>query len=80
MLTCGFVVSEARMAAVPERTGCALDGRDPDSCSRPATINHRLAVLSSFYEFAGRTGAGPSLNPVLGAGPGDRPFVGRPRQ
>ena len=43
----------------------------------PATINHRLAVLSSFYEFAGRTGAGPSLNPVPGAGPGDRPFAHR---
>jgi integrase/recombinase XerD len=38
----------------------------------PATINHRLAVLSSFYEFAGRTGIGPQINPVPGGGPGDR--------
>ncbi|TWP46028.1 tyrosine-type recombinase/integrase [Lentzea tibetensis] len=38
----------------------------------PATINHRLAVLASFYDFSKRTGAGPLVNPVPGPGPGDR--------
>ncbi|MFD8248165.1 tyrosine-type recombinase/integrase [Nocardia sp. NPDC059691] len=38
----------------------------------PATINHRLAVLSSFYEFAKRIGVGPEVIPVPGAGAGNR--------
>lgn len=57
----------------PEQAVVSRTGKPPRGVGfAPATINHRLAVLSSFYEFAGRTGAGPAVNPVPGGGPGDR--------
>lgn len=69
---------QRRLQSTPDETATSRTGKPPRGVGyAPATINHRLAVLSSFYEFAGRTGAGPSLNPVPGTGPGDRPFAHR---
>lgn len=36
----------------------------PCSKSSPATINHALAVLASFYAFHAPFGRGPVMNPV----------------
>jgi integrase len=67
---------QRRPQSAPDETVTSRTGKPPRGVGyAPATINHRLAVLSSFYEFAGRAGAGPGLNPVPGAGPGDRPFA-----
>lgn len=42
--------------------GAELD--DPAVGYAPRTINHQLAVLSGFYDFAIETGVGPLVNPV----------------
>lgn len=69
---------QRRPQSSPEETATSLTGKPPRGVGyAPATINHRLAVLSSFYGFAGRTDTGPGLNPVPGAGPGERPFAHR---
>lgn len=38
----------------------------------PATINHRLTVISSFYAFHAAAGSGPEANPVPEKAPGGR--------
>ncbi len=35
-----------------------------DGGHAPASINHRLAVLSGFYDYAVESGMGPLVNPV----------------
>lgn len=65
------MVGWMRSAANPQRRGCeaglvnSRTGKVPLSAGyAPATINHALAVLSSFYAFHARFGRGPVVNPV----------------
>ena len=65
------MVGWMRSAVNPQRrdgTGGAVNPRTGkralSSGYAPATINHALAVLSSFYAFHARFGRGPVINPV----------------
>jgi len=42
-----------------------------------ATINHRLSIIKSFYEYQRGRGSGPTLNPVPSRPSGDRPNAHR---
>ncbi len=44
---------------------------------KAATINHRLSIIKSFYEYHRGRGTGPALNPVPSRPPGDRPHAHR---
>jgi integrase len=65
------MVGWMRTAANPQRRGDGAGSVNPRTGKRalsagyaPATINHALAVLSSFYAFHARFGRGPVVNPV----------------
>lgn len=60
-----------RSAVNPQRRGSGARVMNPRTGKRPlaegyapATINHALAVLASFYAFHARFGLGPVVNPV----------------
>lgn len=44
---------------------------------KAATINHRLSIIKSFYEYQRGRGTGPALNPVPSHPSGDRPNTHR---
>ncbi len=65
------MVGWMRSAVNPQRRGSGARGMNPRTGKRPlpegyapATINHELAVLASFYAFHARFGRGPVTNPV----------------
>jgi hypothetical protein len=66
-----IMVGWMRSAANPQRRGSGARLMNPRTGKRPlaagyapATINHALAVLASFYAFHTRFGRGPVVNPV----------------
>ncbi|MCT9627568.1 tyrosine-type recombinase/integrase, partial [Pseudarthrobacter equi] len=79
------LVGWMRSAVNPQRRGTGQRGRNPRTGKRPlaggyapATINHALSVLSSFYAYHARFGRGPLINPVPEAA-GRRRMVHRGR-
>lgn len=65
------LVGWMRSAVNPQRRGTGNRGRNSRTGKRPlaggyapATINHALTVLSSFYSYHARFGRGPLINPV----------------
>ena len=65
------LVGWMRSAVNPQRRGNGAGSVNPRTGKRslaagyaPATINHALAVLASFYAFHARFGRGPAINPV----------------
>ena len=65
------MVGWMRSAVNPQRRGSGARLMNPRTGKRPlaegyapATINHALAVLASFYAFHARFGRGPVMNPV----------------
>ena len=79
------LVGWMRSAVNPQRRGTGNRGRNSRTGKRPlaggyapATINHALSVISSFYSYHARFGRGPLINPVPEAA-GRRRMVHRGR-